>query len=164
VSFSATKLQEEFSVAYLHALATAAGFSIHRDPIDEDSIDVTVIARGWVAERWSPRFLAQLKCTFAHAPKEAGLSFPLGIKNYDDLRMADVSIPRVLIVVHVPEEARSRIVWSSTELVLKNCGYWTSIKGLEAKKNSESVTVHLPHRLSVEELKRVMELTARGEI
>lgn len=164
VTFSPTQLQAEFSVAYVHAIATAAGFSMQRDTIDEDSIDVTISAKGDVEGRFSPRFGAQLKCTFGHDPSDGVLSYPLKLKNYEDLRRPNVTYPRILIVVHVPEDVLERVAWSPNALVLRNCGYWKSLKGFPATENATTVSIQLGNHLSVAELTRVMSLTARGEI
>ena len=109
-----THQQEEFSRAYIYAVAAAAGmkFSPAAAP-DDDSVDVMI-------------------------------SFPLKAKNYEDLRHTDYQTPRILVVVFVPEQVRDWTAHTEQALVLRYCAYWWSLGGLPASSNQRSTTVHLP--------------------
>jgi cytochrome oxidase assembly protein ShyY1 len=57
--------KQQLSVAYLHAVASAAGFACQEPGVDDDSVDRTLVARGWVHEQSfvrSPKIDVQLKC------------------------------------------------------------------------------------------------------
>jgi hypothetical protein len=56
--------KQQLSVAYLHAVASAAGFACQAPGVDDDSVDRTVVARGWVHAKSvlrSPKIDVQLK-------------------------------------------------------------------------------------------------------
>ena len=51
--------KEQFSIAYIHALAAAAGLKLDRYSIDDDSIDILLSRAG----HRSPHLSLQLKCS-----------------------------------------------------------------------------------------------------
>jgi hypothetical protein len=93
---------EEFSKAYVHAVAAATGYKVFpsANP-DNDSIDLSIGTRGDFGKIRSPRVDVQLKC-WGGELNGNWFSFPLKIKNYEDLRHTNYMIPRILIVVIVP--------------------------------------------------------------
>jgi hypothetical protein len=76
--------KKQFSVAYLHAVAAAAGYATYRPSVDEDSIDWGLAAKDGGAVR-SPRLELQLKCTERDDFDGVDLRFPLKVKNFNDL-------------------------------------------------------------------------------
>lgn len=63
-----THQQEEFSRAYLHAIAAAAGLKF--DPAgrpDDDRVDVAISTRGLRGTTRSPRLEIQVKCQMSAA-------------------------------------------------------------------------------------------------
>ena len=59
-------IKEELSLAYVHAVATRAGFSVEWIKKDRDSIDLKIMARGRLddnATLYSPELSVQLKAT-----------------------------------------------------------------------------------------------------
>ena len=98
-------LQSEFGVAYVHAVAHAAGFFVQEANriLDGDGVDLTVFQRGVGGVVRSPRLDLQVKTTGAGA---VGDPFPydLDAKNYGELSSTDWQIPRILVVVLVPAD------------------------------------------------------------
>ncbi|MBI2570942.1 MAG: DUF4365 domain-containing protein [Candidatus Schekmanbacteria bacterium] len=93
--------QEEFSRAYVHAVATVAGFKIYPPAFpDDDSIDLSIGTRGLLGKIRSPRVDVQLKCWRGTVDGEV-LSYELPIKNYGELRH---QVPRIL-----PRKHTSRV-------------------------------------------------------
>lgn len=135
--------QEQFSRAYVHAVATVAGFTTYRPDVDDDSVDLGIAARGGTTTLRSPRIEAQLKCTSTSVRRDDEVRFPLRLKNYDDLR-AGCHVPRLLIVVLVPEDVADWLVQTEEAMVLRRCGYFRSLADAPAVDNTTSVTVHLP--------------------
>lgn len=79
--------QEAFSVAYVRAVAAVAGFRVQEGPLpDDDSVDLTVTARGPGGTIRSPCLDLQLKCRLGRPDDEPEWSYDLKAKNYDDLR------------------------------------------------------------------------------
>jgi hypothetical protein len=86
----------------------------------------------------------QMKCTSRDILREAHLGFPLEIKNYNDLRHPDPLTPCILVVVVVPNDINEWLTHSESDLTLRRCGYWISLRGEPDISNSVSVTVNIP--------------------
>ncbi len=131
--------KEEFSRAYVRAVASVAGVKVSTDDVDDDSIDLKLERSG----QCSPKLDLQLKCTTDIIPKEGDLSFVLKLKNYDDLRRPTLA-PRWLVVLFVPDDAANWLECSPDQLILRHCAWWTSLAGADESDNRTSVTVKLP--------------------
>ena len=55
--------KEQFSVAYVRAIAALAGYSFYKPEIDDDSVDLGIVGRDGTGPLSSPRLELQLKCT-----------------------------------------------------------------------------------------------------
>ena len=136
--------KEQFSLAYVYAVAAVAGFSTYRPSVDDDSIDLGIAARGGSGNLKSPRLEIQLKSTARDAGMGATVAFSLKRKNYDDL-IADVLVPRILVVVTLPsDDCGDWLEHRPTDLVLRRCGFWLSLAGSAPSSNEATVTVNLP--------------------
>ncbi len=157
--------KEKFGEAYLRAVTTVAGFTLYRPEVDDDSVDWGIAARGTETLRRRPRVELQLKCTSSDVLRQEGVHFPLGLRNYEQLREANLLVPRVLLVVRVPVELGEWLEQSERELALRHCGYWVSLRGRGPTLNTGSITVVLPRLqvLSPEALRGMMERIDRGE-
>jgi hypothetical protein len=71
----------------------------------------------------------------------------------------------LLVVVLVPDSKEDWLQQSETELCLKRCAYWVSIRGQPQTENQTTVTVYLPRQniFSVEALIALMQRIANGE-
>lgn len=136
--------KEQFSIAYLHAIASVAGYRTAEPNVDDDSIDWCVKARGIYGRRRSPQLDLQLKCTERLPNKNGSFGFPLSEKNYSDLRGDDVHVPRILVVVFVPDDIDSWLDQSEERLLMKHCAYWVSLRDAPETSNLKRVTVRLP--------------------
>ena len=65
--------KQEFSKAYVKAIAAAAGYATQEPTVDDDSVDLGVVARGGGGTVRSPRLDLQLKCTARHLLAETTL-------------------------------------------------------------------------------------------
>ncbi|HEU4428784.1 MAG TPA: DUF4365 domain-containing protein [Myxococcota bacterium] len=95
---------EEFGEAYVRAVASVAGVTVDRPRVDNDSVDLRFSKRLSSGPIHAVSLEAQLKTTAADILRAGHLAFPLEMKNYDDLRPANVMVPRILIVVLVPPD------------------------------------------------------------
>jgi hypothetical protein len=164
---SENDIKEELSYAYLHALASRAGFGIDRTTKDRDSIDVTLSARGWLAEEsrlMSPKLDFQLKATSQIEVRETDFAFRLPLKNYDDLRQVSM-VPRLLLVLLLPEDPGEWLQCTEDSLISKRCAHWLSLKGMPATTNETSQTVYLAkaNLLTLDSLKELMLRASRQE-
>jgi hypothetical protein len=137
--------KEQFSRAFVHAVASVAGFNTYRPEVDDDSIDVGIAARRSALTPGAPRVELQLKCTSrpALAVEEAHLAFSLKRKNYDDLR-AKTSVPRLLVVMCVPETSDAWLIAEDDRAILRHAAYWVSLRDRPETPNETAVTVHVP--------------------
>ena len=137
------KQKEQFSVAFVHAVASAAGVKIIRVDVDDDSIDVGLERTGGCA----PKLDLQLKCTADPIPNAGDISFALKIKNYNDLRRPTVA-PRWLVVMFVPTDVSEwlHIPGHPQPTAVRRCAWWKSLAEEPDVGNTASVTVHLPRQ------------------
>ncbi len=162
--------KQQLSIAYLHAVASAAGYACQTPAFDDDSVDRVIVARGWVDEdavHYSPRIDVQLK-SFTRPPlarNERFLSYALRQKNYDDLRQEEPMVPRILVVLLLPENARDWISQGAKRLVVRYAAYYLSLCGMPERKDVKyKVSVKIPRKnlLSVRNLCRLVAKASRG--
>ncbi len=161
-----TQQQEQFSRAYIHAIASVAGFTIYTPQVDDDSIDLGIAQKGGRGTIRSPRLEMQLKCTYSHKLDSSlpHFNYPLKRKNYEDLRIPNVMIPRILVVVRVPEDITDWLCHHSEQRQsLRYGGYWLSLRGM-AHKNQSTITVSLPRsqQFTVDALQGIMQRISQG--
>lgn len=151
--------KEQFSVAYVSAVAAVAGYTLGKFDVDDDSVDRIMGARGPIGTIRSPRLEMQLKCTESCPPADP-IPFELKVKNYKDLRDPTNHLPRILVVLFVPEESGDWLAHTVEEMALRRCAYWLSLRGQPETENTSSVTVYLP-RDNVFDVKGATDLMDR---
>ena len=135
--------KEQLSHAYVRAVASVAGYTVYKPEVDDDSVDLGLAARGRGDTIRSPRLEMQLKCTAQNVLRTEHISFELGKKNYDDLRGIDLLVPRILVVVVVPEHLDEWVAQTEERLVIRRCGYWISLRSYADSENVASVTLQI---------------------
>lgn len=158
--------KEQFSKAYVQAVAACAGFAWSVPSVDDDSVDMVLHHTGGGGTIRSPRVELQLKCAAALLPTGNSFAHSLKLKNYDDLRAEDLLVPRILVVVLVPELPAEWLAHSEQELAMRRCGYWCSLRGLPASANTTGQTVQMPRSqaLTVPALQALMARVGQGEL
>ena len=153
-------MKERFSFAYVEAVASQAGYWISYPRVDRRSVDGTL--EGDTAGL--PRLDFQLKATSQDVLRDDQLRFPLPIRNYDDLRL-QARAPRILIVLHMPDDVSEWLNQSREEMCQRYCAYWLSLSGSPPVQNTTSVTVHIPlaNMFNSAQLTDLMNKAARGE-
>ena len=146
----------EFSHAYVQAVAACAGLTWCRPTVDDDSIDMTLSSRGFGRVKLD----LQLKCTATASDR-----FPLKVKNYNDLYDPNTMVPRLLVVLFVPENVSDWLAESSDQLALRRCAYWINLQGLEHSNNASTVTVDLDlnQMFTVAQLTEIINRVSNGE-
>lgn len=141
---TAEQQKEQFSIAYVRAIAATARVNIYKPEVDTDSIDIGFSVKSKAGQPQSPRIEAQLKCvTKLSGNDPLYYRYKLDSKNYDEL-IGDHYTPRILIVVLVPPSPADWIEQSQEKLSLFHCGYWVSLQELQPTENKDSVTINLP--------------------
>lgn len=136
--------KQQFSFAYIRAIASAAGYVVSEPAVDEDSIDLTISGKGGKGKICSPKLDLQVKCTSRDLTHSDYLRFPLKKKNYDDLREPRVLVPRILVVVLVPQNINHWLRQSEKELRVHHCAYWYSLRQCPDIINKTSATLSIP--------------------
>lgn len=159
--------KQQFSVAYVHAVAARAGFTCQATLVDDDSVDVVIGARGWVHHQAlvrSPRVEVQLKATAQNILGPDALTFPLPVKNYEELRLPS-AVPRILVVLRLPPSLAEWLEQSEEQMLCRHAAYWVSLAGRPETSNTSNIAVTLPrnHQLTVDSLCRLMERASRKE-
>ena len=131
--------KSRFSLAYIEAVASHAGFQVEEVVVDRDSIDG--ILKADFGRR--PRIEFQAKATARDVVRDGYVRFPLPVKNYNDLRLEAIN-PRILIVAILPPEIEDWVNQTEDELCLRHCAYWLSLRDKPATTNAQSVTVPVP--------------------
>jgi len=135
--------KEQFSIAYVSAVAAVAGVNTYTPKVDDDSIDLgfQLVVRRERVRRASLE--AQLKCSSVAVGDDEAFRFPLKVKNYNDL-VGDDIVPRVLILVVVPTAVADWATLTAGQLTLRHAAYWVSLAGLPPSANAATVTVSVP--------------------
>lgn len=158
--------KEQFSFAYIQAIAAQIGLNYSKDAVDDDSVDIRLSGKGFTgAKIRNPKIEIQLKCTSQDIDKGDVIKYPLKLKNYNDLRGEDVAAPRYLMVLVVPERIDNWTHFTNNALVLFNNCYWASLRYKPETKNSTNVSVEISveQKVTTESLMGLMELASKGE-
>lgn len=158
--------KEEFSYAYIYAIASAAGCICQRTTTPLDKLGVDLIITG-IAASGLPNFpilYIQVKCTSRDILNDNSLRYPLNIKNYEELSTSNAYPPRIIIVVIVPDRVNDWLQQTEAELCLKRCAYWISLEGAASTDNKERVTISIPRTniFSAQTLTTIMQRIATG--
>jgi hypothetical protein len=126
-----TACMETLQVAYLHAVAAAAGCSLSQ-PFPDNGID-------WHLSHGSPSHAVddevtlkvQLKATQQTAPCPPGpyFSFTLDNEHLRTLARTPVAVPRILVVMLLPRAVDDWLLARPERLELRHCCYWVNLAG-----------------------------------
>lgn len=166
MSLHITSRKEQFSLAFIHAIASVAGFDTTIGRADDDSIDIGIRAnRSFGAKRRAPRLDIQAKCTALDDRCGDTVVHDLPMKNYDDLRDPEVYVPRILVVVTVPEDVAEWLHESPAETAMRRCAFWTSLRGAPEVTNAEKRRVQIPRKqmFTVDALTAIMHRIGNGD-
>lgn len=155
-------VEEALSCVYARAVAARAGYDVATFGGDFDSVDLKIQASGLMR----PALDLQLKATVnLSEPRDGYVSFPLPLKNYNDLRI-DTQTPRLLVVLDLPKDDQHWMEVTGEELVLRRRAYWMSLKGAEETANTSTVSVRIPETnlFNVESLRRLMDQSRTGSV
>lgn len=159
------KQMEQFNIAYIHALASHAGFKVSRCDVDDDSIDITIEGTGYYNSRIrNPKIDFQLKSTANFKVKDDLITYALKAKNYSDLIGENVLSPRYLILLHLSDDISDWLQDNPQGISLGNLCYWFSLRHLPPSTNTHSVTLSMPINqvLTSSFLKTMMEAASNG--
>ena len=93
------RAKEQFSFAYITAVASHARLLVELRRLDDDGIDGTLISDVGT----EPRIEFQAKSTSEDVERDDHIAYPLKVANYNKL-VKPTTVPRILIVVIIPHE------------------------------------------------------------
>lgn len=154
--------KDHFSRAVVRAVAATAGVKATVPELDEDSEDITFKAPD--TTKPGAKLDAQLKCTQNLDINGDSFSYPLDVKNYNDLRWQreELYVPRILIVVHVPADPDEWMACATDQIVLKRCAYWASLAGQPATENTSTIGVTISTERVFDPIALLSNLDAPG--
>jgi len=160
-------IKEELSYAYVHAVASRAGFGCERPPKDRGSVDVMIRAEGGMPEDAVLQHVviqAQLKARSQIDDTNGEFSFPLPINNYNDLRARSMAA-RLLVVFVMPDDPEKWLTVDRETLIARRCAYWCNLKGEPEVENETSRTVRIrtANRFTPAGLRALMTKLSRQE-
>jgi len=170
---TSANIESELSYAYLHAVASRAGFACEwrNRHLDGAGVDATVTEDGRrLAIDSKLTYIpvdVQLKATYAELPEANGkLSFSLDIKQYDKLRSESLGSPRLLVVLRLPRAQEEWLQVTTDGLLAKRCAHWVSLRGAPAVTDQDSRTIYVPvaNVLSPDQLIQLMTRFSRQEV
>ena len=158
--------QEELSRAYLHAVAAQCGFALGSWTQDQSCIDVTVGAAGVLGggSLADPKLDLQLKCTANQSLiREDHVALQVVRRQYERL-IARSYVPKMLVVLVLPEQEGEWVVHSAEQLMLRRCAYYRVTTGLPGI-TTDSTVVHVPlaNEFSPTALTTLLGRLSRGE-
>lgn len=169
---SGQNIEAELSYAYLHALASRAGFACEYTTRHMDGAAVDAIIREDNRFLANDSFLSsfevyvQLKATCQRLHEVGGRwSYSLPVGQYNKLRSTRVSAPRLLVVLVLPENAEQWLRHTEEGMTTMRCAYWVSLRGAPDTDNQGTQTVYVPTSqvLSPHSLTELMTRFSRRE-
>jgi len=157
-----THTKEQYSIAFVHALATRARCKVDGLAVDDEQVDVTIRQRAKRLHYSRTAVDVQLKCTSRDVIKKDGLHFSLPRHQYDGLRERGI-IPKILVALAVDSEFDNWMKLSSEEILLRGSAYWIGMDD-QPEISGESTTLLLPstNRFDVDQLVDMLHRIDQG--
>ena len=152
--------KEQFSLAYVHAVAACAGYQLELPSSQRDGIDGHISSDIGL----SPIIQFQAKSSARDLLRDDGVHFPLPITNFRTLQK-DTKNKRILIVVMLPEDPAEWMLRDNKQLCLRGSGYWVSVRDQDDSANKETVTVLVPsaNPFDIDQLRMMMQQDEVGD-
>lgn len=141
ITTSDNDIKERLSVAYLTAVAGAAGLQVTKPELDKASIDAIVMPISGLRGR---QVNFQLKATSDDIFDGKNIKFALPIKNYNDLRDPDLTNAHYLVVLHLPGATNAWLSTTVDQLIIHGGAYFANLAGLPETPNATSKTIFFP--------------------
>jgi hypothetical protein len=159
--------QEALCRAYVQAVAALTGLGTSV-PTPDYGIDLClrlIVRRGDQHLDAGVQTDLQLRSTTLANLSATGVRYDLDVRTYESLRGAS-PVPRLLLVLVLPEEEERWLNLSADELVIRHAAYWMSLRGAAATAATSSIRVTIPRAnlFSIEAASALMNRLCRGEL
>lgn len=143
--------KEHFSLAYVEALAYAAGYTVDHAHVDVFGVDFEMRDRAF-------RVDVQMKCVTEDPKPGETVAYDLDVRTYDLLTDPGRILPAYLFVLEVPPDIENWLSCGSDSITMFRCAYYADMSALEQTSNTTSRRVHIDrgNRLTVESLDKLM--------
>jgi len=107
----------------------------------------------------------QAKSSTTPAVTNSQVLYDMEVKTYDDLRDPAVGCPRILVLLVLPQDEAAWTEQNEDHLLLRQCAYWMSLKGMDSTTNTETIRVRIPRGnvFSVAALTQLMDKVRKRE-
>jgi len=161
------QVKEHLSLAFVHAISARIGCLFEATSTDMDSVDAKLSLKvsGPEVRFQTAELHIQLKATIVEPiPDGDFITYPLKIKNYDDLRK-QCMVPRILVLLALPADATQWLESDTERLILRRCAFWASPARWAPTTNTTSVTIEIPRGnvFDCATARRFLEQIAREE-
>jgi hypothetical protein len=158
--------QEALCRAYVQAVAALAGIGtcLHTPDYGIDLSLRSIEPKGAQREDAGVQLDLQLRSTTRANVSDTEVKYDLDVRTYEFLRAAR-PVPRILVVLVLPEDEGRWLSQSPEELVIRHCAYWCSLRGAAPTSASSSIRIALPRGqvFSVQAVQTLMSRLAQGD-
>lgn len=137
-----TELMEALQIAYVRAVAAAAGCNIYGKPEIDEGVDISLshTADAHGAEGVA-RLEIQLKATSDFdGPDSGSISAGITGKRWNYFCTPDPTIDKIIVIMYIPKDQQEWILASHDVLSVRHCAYWINIAG-EPKTEKDNLKV-----------------------
>ena len=164
-----TNDKEDVHISYLSAVCASASISFDLQRHDDDSTDgiVKKLITLDDGSKYMSSLRIQLKCTSSlsqYSDGEEIFQYKLKVKNYNDL-CTRCTTPIILGLLVLPEDEKTWIEWSETELLINGCMYWANFSNKLPSNNKNTVTVSIDKKnlINKDTLLEILKKIAKEE-
>jgi hypothetical protein len=159
--------QEMLSWAYVRAVAARAGVNTSAPDLD---FGFDMLLRGLESDALGvrdsgPQIDVQLKSTTQAEVREQTVVYDLEARAYRLLREPKVARMRLFVLMVLPDDEQLWLNQTESELLLRRCAYWLSLRGAPDTASGRSVRLFIPRAnvFDAPALQRLMEEAKKRE-
>ena len=160
-----TQVMEQYSVAFLHAIATRARCKLEHLKVDDEQVDVTLRQKANHLKFQRTMIDVQIKCTGQAVVQADGVHFSIQRSQYEGLK-EKAYLQKILIVVAVDPDFDQWMDLSPTDILMRGQAFWISTAAMpELAANVQSQTVVLPlaNEFNVDQLLDMLKRVGDGD-
>lgn len=133
--------QGAFGEAFVQTLGVAAGLTVAKSQPDVTGDDFTFGYPGSLGGVYFPKIDVQVKSWSRPAEKRGKWSYRMTVDHFNNLAGTNYLLPRFLVLVVVPPDARDYAHVEQQGLLLRYAAYWVSLREHERVDASTAATV-----------------------
>lgn len=162
-SLHESECKQQISLAFTHAIITAARCTVVDLKVDVERVDYTVRQVAQHTVYSSAQIDVQMKCTSQDVLKSDGVHWTLSRDHYDKLRDPNTYNRKILVVLVVPKKFDDWVKVEKDQMLLAGAAYWICLEG-EPAVDTDSKTVVLPKSniFNVDQLLDILQRVGDG--